>query len=203
MPGSKTTLKELSKQLRDPQHIDILRRLLRERYGLRLRVANLRVKDGYLFYVGTTGQIVCYYMRGAYYLRIKGSLNRKAFFKRKCFEGSRRSAERFALGNELASTMYARVMQSRRAYPLFCFLKKRSIQLLKEGKTFTEAESILSDYLQSFGLIKKEREGRAESESGERMGETSKPVCLFNNNLWLLLKPPTTTIASERFALKV
>ena len=85
MPGSKTTLKELSKQLRDPQHIDKLRELLATRYGLRLRVANLRVENGYLFYVGTTGQIVCYCMRGAYYLRTKGTLDRKAFLKRKCF----------------------------------------------------------------------------------------------------------------------
>ena len=154
---AKTTLKELSKQLRDPGHIDGLRELLRRRFGLRLRVANLRVENGYLFYLGTAGPFVSYYMRGGYYLRTKSSLDRKAFSKRKCFEGSRKSAQRFALGNELASSVYAQVKEYRKVYPLYCFLKKRAIQLLKEGRTELEVETILTDYLQSFGLIREER----------------------------------------------
>ena len=90
--------------------------------------------------------------------------------------------------------MYARVMESRRVYPLFCFIKKRAIQLLKEGKTEVEAENILTDYLQSFGLIRRER--RTESE--ERKKEVSKPVSLFNKNCRSELKPAIITIVPER-----
>ena len=199
MPGSKTTLKELSKQLRDPQHIEKLRELLATRYCLRLRVANLRVENGYLHYEGTVGQIVCYCMRGAYYLRTKGILDRKAFLKRKCFEGSRKSAQRFALGNELASGMYARVMESRRVYPLFCFLKKRAIRLLKEGQTVLEAESILTDYLRSCGLIRRERRTKSE----ERNKQPSKPVSLFNKNFQSELNETIITAQVERVACEV
>src|SRR6476659_10076266 len=122
MPRSKYTLKEIASQLRDPGHIGILRGLLK-RYGKRLQVSRLTVIDGYLYYTGTTGQIISYWWRGVNCLRTKGNLDRKAFFKRKCFEGSRKSAERFALGNELASGIYARVFVRRQTYPLFCFLK--------------------------------------------------------------------------------
>src|SRR6476620_3500626 len=117
MPGSKQTLKDIKKQLRDPKHLDILRMLLK-RYGKRLQVARLTVVNGYLHYAGTTGQVISYWWRGWNYLRTKGPLDRKAFFKRKCFEGSRKSAKRFALGNELASGIYARVFVSRKTYPL-------------------------------------------------------------------------------------
>ena len=61
--AQKQTLKEISAQLRDPQHIDILRMLLK-RYGKRLQVARLTVKDGYLHYAGTTGPYISYWMHG-------------------------------------------------------------------------------------------------------------------------------------------
>ena len=199
MPGSKTTLQELSKQLRDPSHIDGLRELLRRRYGLRLRVANLRVENGYLFYIGTVGPFVNYYMRGGYYVRTKSSLDRKAFLKRKCFEGSRKSAQRFALGNELASTLYARVKEYRKAYPLFCFLKKRAIQLLKEGKTEVEAQSILTDYLQSFGLIPEVRSAKSEV----RRKEALPPVYYFNGNFPSVLYPTKSKLVAQRFTCEV
>ena len=180
--AQKQTLKEISAQLRDPQHIDILRMLLK-RYGKRLQVARLTVKDGYLHYGGTTGNMISYWMRGVNYLRTKGSLDRKAFKKRKCFEGSRKSAKRFALGNELASSLYARVMISRKTYPLFCFLKKSAILQIKEGKTVEEAEEILIDYLQSFGLIRKERRAIIEKRGilNEDLGKTSSKQFLFHN----------------------
>ena len=79
--AQKQTLKEISAQLRDPQHIDILRMLLK-RYGKRLQVARLTVKDGYLHYAGTTGPYISYWMRGVNYLRTKGKLDRKSFFKK-------------------------------------------------------------------------------------------------------------------------
>jgi hypothetical protein len=173
--AQKQTIKEISAQLRDPQHIDILRMLLK-RYGKRLQVARLTVKDGYLHYAGTTGNMISYWWRGVNCLRTKGTLNRKSFFKKKCFEGSRKSAKRFALGNELASRLYARVMVSRKTYPLFCFLKKKAILLIKEGKTIVEAEEILIDYLQSFGLVKRERKAKCE----ERRKMPSNPITIFN-----------------------
>jgi len=212
----KQTLKDIAAQLRDPQHIDILRMLLK-RYGKRLQVARLTVKDGYLHYAGTTGNIISYWMRGTNYLRTKGRLDRKSFFKKKCFEGSRKSAERFALGNELASSLYARVMVSRKTYPLYCFLKKKAILLIKEGKTVEEGEEILTDYLQSFGLIKKERrtkparteqlrsggyEERKVNGDGWRKG-TSKPVSLFDNNFRPVLRPAIDNVAVETVACEV
>ena len=154
--SQKQTLKDIAAQLRDPEDIDTLRMLLK-RYGKRLQVARLTVKDGFLHYAGTTGPFVSYWMRGVNYLRTKGTLDRKSFFRKKCFEGSRKSAERFALGNELASSLYAIVLHYKRTYPLFCFIKRRAILLIKEGKTPEETESILRDYLQSFGLIREER----------------------------------------------
>jgi hypothetical protein len=86
---------------------------------------------------------------------MKSSLNSKKFWKHKAFEGSRRSCERFAEGNRLASKLYRMVDEEKRVYSLFCFLKKRAILLLKEGKSLPETEEVLFDYLIEFGLVKR------------------------------------------------
>jgi hypothetical protein len=44
------------------------------------------------------------------------------------------------------------VKKDQREYRLFCFLKKRATLLLKEGKSLSEAEEVLMDYLREFGV---------------------------------------------------
>jgi hypothetical protein len=96
---------------------------------------------------------LCFYkMDGRYYVRMKSSLSSKNFWKHKAFEGSRKSCERFGEGNKLASKLYRMVEKEKRGYTLFCFLKRKAIQLLKEGKSLLAAEEALMDYLGVFGL---------------------------------------------------
>ena len=103
-----------------------------------------------------TGSIddLCFYrMCGEYYVRMKSSLMGKRFWKDAAFEGSRESCQRFAEGNRLASKLYRMVEEEKRMYSLFCFLKKRAIQLLKDGKSLLKVEEVLIDYLTEFGFL--------------------------------------------------
>jgi hypothetical protein len=113
------------------------------------------------FITGTIEDLTFYKMYGTYYVRMKNSLSSRRFKKDKTFEGSRRSAERFAAGNALASQVYRMVPQQQRKYPLFCFLKRKAIMLLKEGSTAENAKILLIDYLQNFGFIKSSKQQSA------------------------------------------
>lgn len=86
---------------------------------------------------------------------MKSSLTGKRFWKDKAFEGSRNSSLRFSEGNRLASRTYGLIDKKKRVYEVFCFLKKRAIQFIKEGKSWEEAEELLIDYLVQFGLVKR------------------------------------------------
>jgi hypothetical protein len=108
---------------------------------------------GDIFIEGTIDDLTYYKMEGRYYVRMKSSLTRKKFRKHKAFERSRASCKRFSEGNKLASKLYRMIEKNKRIYKLFCFLKKRSIMLLKEGKSLIEVEEILMDYLMEFGLV--------------------------------------------------
>lgn len=99
------------------------------------------------------GDLTYYQLHGKYYLRMKSSLTGKKFWKGKAFEGSRRSCLRFGDGNKLASKLYRKIDPRKREYELFCFLRKRAILLLKEGKTLMEVEEVLMDYLTDFGIM--------------------------------------------------
>jgi hypothetical protein len=94
-------------------------------------------------------------MEGKYYVRMKSSLTGKKFWKNKTFERSRESCKRLSEGNRLASKLYRMIEKEKRQYKLFCFLKKRSIMLLKEGKSFVETEEALTHYLIEFGFLNK------------------------------------------------
>lgn len=109
---------------------------------------------GEFFIEGSFDDLCFYKMDGKYYVRMKSSLSSKKFWKHKAFEGSRRSCERFAEGNRLASKLYRMIEEEKRVYSLFCFLKKKAILLLKEGKSLPETEERLLDYLIEFGLVK-------------------------------------------------
>ena len=112
---------------------------------------------GDFFIEGTVDDLTFYRMCGDYYVRTKSSLTGKRFWKDTAFGGSRKSCSRFAKGNRLASRVYAMIEEDKRVYQLFCFLKRRSIQLLKEGWSIQEAEELLIDYLIEFGLLRRER----------------------------------------------
>ena len=112
---------------------------------------------GDFFIEGTVDDYTFYRMCGEYYVRTKSSLTGKRFWKDTAFEGSRKSCSRFAEGNRLASRVYAMIEEDKRVYRLFCFLKRRSIQLLKNGWSLQEAEELLIDYLIEFGLSGRER----------------------------------------------
>ena len=77
-------------------------------------------------------------MNGEFFARKKSRLTGKRFRNDDPFEGSRRSAERFKRGNELASQVYNSLLQEERFYKLFCRLKREAILWLKQGKTEEE-----------------------------------------------------------------
>jgi len=113
---------------------------------------------GDFFIEGSIDDLTYYKMNGTYYVRQKSSLTKKKFWKSKAFERSRESCKRFSEGNKLASRIYRMIEKEKRVYSLYCFLKKRAISLLKEGKSQKEAEEVLMDYLRDFGFIEKEKE---------------------------------------------
>ena len=131
-----------------------LRRILADR-GKKLRMSRVRIINGYVRYRGTIDNVSFYWLGDLAVVRAKSSLDGKRFKKEKCFEGSRQSAQRFADGNRLASHVYARVPEQKRAYSLFCFLKKKAILLIKEGRSRKEAEIWLMDYLKDLQLLPK------------------------------------------------
>jgi hypothetical protein len=112
---------------------------------------------GDLFIEGTLDDLTFYKMNGTYYVRMKTSLTAKRFWKDKAFEGSRRSCNRFAKGNQLASAVFRLVLKEKRIPSLFPFLRTRAIALLKEGKPAEEVTGLLLDYLVDFGFIEAER----------------------------------------------
>ena len=123
------------------------------RFGKKLPKRRYRIINGYVHYHGTIDILSLYWLGDLHVARKKSSLNGERFNKEKCFEGSRRSAERFAEGNRLASKTYALVDKQKKVYFLFCFLKKKAILLIKEGKSAWEAEACLVDYLKDFKLL--------------------------------------------------
>src|SRR5436190_20529773 len=108
--------------------------------GKRLRKSRVKIIDGYVHYNGTVDDLTLCWNDGLLVARKKSSLKGERFQKDSCFEGSRKSAGRFAEANRLASKLYALVEEEKKVYSLFCFLKKKAILLIKEGKSIEEAE---------------------------------------------------------------
>lgn len=114
-------------------------------------------QTGTIKLTGTIDDLCFYKMEGNYYVRLKSSLSGKRFQKDAAFAGSRRSASRFGEGNRLASAVYRLIDKEMRVYSFFCFLKRKSILLLKEGKSLQEAEATLKGYLLAFGYLQREK----------------------------------------------
>jgi hypothetical protein len=112
---------------------------------------------GDIFIEGTIDDLTFCKMNGKYYVRMKNSLTKKKFWKHKAFERSRESCKRFSEGNKLASKVYRMIEENKKDYKLFCFLKKKAILLLKEGKCLQESEAVLIDYLRAFKIIREKR----------------------------------------------
>lgn len=137
---------------------------------------------GDYFIEGTFDDLTFYKMDGVYYVRMKSSLTGKKFWEHKAFERSRESCKRFCEGNKLASKVYRQLEKEKRQYKLFCFLKKRAILLLQEGKSLADAELILNEYLAEFGYmemeIPREKGEEKEGNNNRLTGKTNKPWIL-------------------------
>jgi hypothetical protein len=80
-------------------------------------------------------------------VRMLPGVDSKRFWKDPAFEGSRRSAERFALGNIMSSIIY-RFIPVKRRYPrLFTQLRRIAIAFLKQGSEKGEVFSALFTFL--------------------------------------------------------
>lgn len=114
-------------------------------------------QSGDFVFTGTIDDLTFYRMEGRYYVRRKSSLSGKRFHTDASFAGSRQSSSRFGEGNRLASTLYRMIPKEKRQYALFCFLKRESILLLKEGRRSEDVRNKLKDYLIYFGFLSNER----------------------------------------------
>ena len=92
----------------------------------------------------TIDNLVFYKMDGKGYVRMKSSLTRKRFKTSKRFANSRKSAERFAKGNKIASEVYRTIPATERKYPMFLQLKSSAIALLKAGTADNEVKTKLT-----------------------------------------------------------
>ena len=96
---------------------------------------------------GTFDNLVFYKMDDKGYVRSKSSLTGKQFKTGKRFANSRKSAERFSLGNRIASQVYTSIPLHQRDYAMFCHLKSKAISLLKEGQSAESVKASLEQLL--------------------------------------------------------
>ena len=80
---------------------------------------------------GNIDNLVFYKMDGIGYVRRKSSLTGKQFKTQQRFANSRKSNERFAMGNKVASKIYHAIPEGERTYSLFTKLRSTAIALLK------------------------------------------------------------------------
>ena len=93
---------------------------------------------------GKIDNLVFYKMDGKGYVRAKSSLTRKKFKTNSRFANSRKSNERFAKGNRIASEVYNSISASERKYSMFTQLQSAAIALLKSGEPDSEVKANLT-----------------------------------------------------------
>jgi hypothetical protein len=106
-------------------------------------------QTGYVKATGTVdGDTNFYYDQlWGYLVRMLPGVDSRRFWKDPAFEGSRRSAERFALGNIMSSIIYRFVPVKRRYPRLFTQVRRIAIAFLKQGSENREVFSALFTFL--------------------------------------------------------
>src|SRR5690242_17321971 len=112
---SKAYLNRFRWLVKDPVKRAAIREFL-VTYRNEIKTGKVRIINDELHYTGTIGDVTFYGLHGKYIVRSKTSLDGERFRKDKAFSGSRKSAERFALGNKLASKLYAMVEGEQKQY---------------------------------------------------------------------------------------
>jgi hypothetical protein len=92
---------------------------------------------------GTIAGITFYKMEGQWYARRQSSLTGKGVKSDPRFRRTMASAQRLALGSQLASRVYRALPCTAQVYTLFCRLKSAAIQALKEGSEVAEVKGLL------------------------------------------------------------
>jgi hypothetical protein len=143
---------------------------------------------GYFKATGTVdGDTNFYYdEEWGFLVRMLPGVSSKRYWKDAAFEGSRRSAERFALGNIMSSIIY-RFVQVKRRYPrLFTQVRRIAIAFLKHGTakadvftalyTFLEEQKRISLTREQFTLLLSSFEVELEGRLKERKPEKVKKM---------------------------
>jgi hypothetical protein len=154
---------------------------------------------GYVKAVGTVDGDTNFYkdVEWGYLVRTLPGVNSKRYWKDAAFEGSRRSAERFALGNIMSSIIYRFVPVKRRYPRLFTQVRKIAIVLLKHGTakadvftalyTFLEEQKRISLTREQFTLLLTSFEEELEGKLKERKPEKIKKM---KNKLQVKVEAP-------------
>jgi hypothetical protein len=105
---------------------------------------------GYVKAVGTVDDNVNFYynMVDGFLVRLLPGVDSKRFWSDPAFEGSRRSAERFATGNIMSSIIYRFVPVKRRYRHLFKQVRTIAIVCLKQGMDKGDVFTALYNFLE-------------------------------------------------------
>src|SRR6476661_6580740 len=106
-------------------------------------------QTGYIKAVGTVdGDVNFYYdEEWGFLVRMLPGVSSKRYWKDAAFEGSRRSAERFGVGNIMSSILYRFVPVKRRYRHLFKQVRTIAIVCLKQGMTRGDVFTALFNFL--------------------------------------------------------
>ena len=100
-------------------------------------------QTGAIIIEGTIDDITFYQMEGKGYARSKSRLRGERVKRDPRFQRTMQSANRFAKGNQLASTVYRSLPREEQVYTLFKELKRTAILAIKEGKEEAEVMMLL------------------------------------------------------------
>lgn len=167
-------------------------------------------QTSYVKAVGTVdGDINFYYdEEWGYLVRMLPGVSSKRYWKDRAFEGSRRSAERFGVGNIMSSIMYRFVPVKRRYRKLFKQVRTIAIVCLKQGmdkgSVFTALHNFLTEQQrisltrEQFTLLLTSFEQELSGRLKERKPEKEKKL---KNKLLVKLTAPLTAEDTEYFQL--
>jgi len=156
-------------------------------------------QTSYIKAVGTVdGDINFYYdEEWGFLVRMLPGVSSKRYWKDAAFEGSRRSAERFGVGNIMSSIMYRFVPVKRRYRHLFKQVRTIAIVCLKQGMTRGDVFTALFNFLTEQKRISLTREQftlllssfEVELEGGLKEPRQEKPKKLKNKLLVKVTAP--------------